>query len=355
MKRHVALTVLMATIINSAAYADVNDEPFGFRFNMALDRVSVYTDVLGRQASAAHPLGSSHNPGAKDFLRKEPFTFNVVGGVTTNQVAFERGAWIESIVGVGSYRFPEPTKGTINVIYVRSDTQDGTILNGDLFLRNNKVGVAYGYQINESLGVGGNVTFTDTQLDIIQPTTIAGLGTFTSQVESESLGVDFQLGVLYALNEQWSVGLTGGAGWAWSDDVVSIFTPAPPFGAGTITLTTTNLTESVNIRGGVGYRPKEFLGIYADLQYLHFEDDDNGTADVARAFLGGEMFLPGPMALRVGTSLDTAGNASIGANIGYYGFKHVALELAYQYNAFPEINREFGHAHLVSFGLIFLF
>jgi hypothetical protein len=45
----------------------------------------------------------------------------------------------------------------------------------------------------------------------------------------------------------------------------------------------------------------------------------------------------------------------VSAGLGFYGLKHVQLELAYVYNAFPEVRREFGTAHLVSFSAVLFF
>ena len=40
------------------------------------------------------------------------------------------------------------------------------------------------------------------------------------------------------------------------------------------------------------------------------------------------------------------------AGIGFYGLKHALFEVAYVYNAFPELRREFGGAHLLSASIV---
>ena len=41
--------------------------------------------------------------------------------------------------------------------------------------------------------------------------------------------------------------------------------------------------------------------------------------------------------------------------MGIYVFKHVQVELAYAYNAFPEVRREFGGAQFFSASLTVIF
>ena len=61
------------------------------------------------------------------------------------------------------------------------------------------------------------------------------------------------------------------------------------------------------------------------------------------------------MALRLGGSLDTDRQATVGGGIGLYLLRNFQAEMAYGYNAFPEIRREFGRAHLLSASLVFVY
>jgi hypothetical protein len=90
-----------------------------------------------------------------------------------------------------------------------------------------------------------------------------------------------------------------------------------------------------------------------DAQYLHLKNDDEAVS-VGRAFAGVE-YLPIPLiALRVGGSVDTAGKATVSTGVGIY-LKHVQFEVAYSYNAFPEVRREFGPANLFSVSVVGIF
>jgi hypothetical protein len=134
-----------------------------------------------------------------------------------------------------------------------------------------------------------------------------------------------------------------------------VFFPPPPFGVDRVDVTLRDDTRSTSVRGGVGWRPAETFEAYADLQYLHLDNHDQGAVDVGRLFLGLEILPIKALALRVGGSLDTAGAATLSAGVGIYASKRVQGELAYVYNAFPEVRREFGRAHLVSASLVVAF
>ena len=113
-------------------------------------------------------------------------------------------------------------------------------------------------------------------------------------------------------------------------------------------------TDSVNLRAGLGWKPSESVGLYVDGQYLHL-DNDFGSVDVGRLLLGVEVFPARWLALRAGGSLDTDSNVNVSVGAGIYPSRKVMFELAYVYDAFPEVNHEFGRAHLVSASVVILF
>jgi len=68
---------------------------------------------------------------------------------------------------------------------------------------------------------------------------------------------------------------------------------------------------------------------------------------------GGVEYLPiAAVAVGLGGSLDTGRQAMVGGGIGLYLLKHFQAEMAYGYNAFPEVRPEFGRAHLLSAPLV---
>jgi hypothetical protein len=55
--------------------------------------------------------------------------------------------------------------------------------------------------------------------------------------------------------------------------------PPPPFGPGFTRVDFTDNTRSLNIRGGLGWRPSEKFGAYADWQYLRLTNVRIGSND----------------------------------------------------------------------------
>ena len=71
---------------------------------------------------------------------------------------------------------------------------------------------------------------------------------------------------------------------------------------------------------------------------------------------GGVEYLPfAAVALRLGGSLDTDRQTTVSGGIGVYALKNFQAEIAYAYNAFPEVRREFGRAHLLSVSLVLVY
>lgn len=336
--------LLVLSICQVQAWGGPNDEPFAFRLNLALDRISVYTDVIGRQASNASPFGSSNNPAAPDFLQDPPFAFTFVAAVDTNQAFFRSGAWIESVVGALAWRPGDI--GTFKLIYVRSDTQNGRSNQtgpfglGEIIIRNDRVGVGYSKKLGSQWSLGGEFVLADSSLEIDG---MSSLGAFTvpSTSQTDSVAAEVSVGVMYALNEQWMFGLSGGTGWSRDKTKLTVFAPGP------VNIRVKDTTQSTTLRFGAGYHPAQWLGFFGDLQYVHL-DSDLGNAETLRGLVGVEIYTPQKLAFRAGLSLDTDTNVVYSAGMGYYGLDHVFFELAYRYNAFPEVNREMGRASLVS-------
>jgi hypothetical protein len=330
-----------AYMIAHVCAEDLRGVPVPFRINLALDRVSSYTDVVGRGASAAHPLGSSVNPASYDFLRDPPFNFKAVGSLSSNVGVFNRGTWATGLSANAAYRLAEV--GTISALFVRTDSHNAVSEQGDEFsLRSNQFSLGYSQRISKRFSLGANIRVSEGNLGIDD----SFLG-FPRGTKTDSIAGDFTLGGLLFVNERWSLGLLGGAGWAPSHTKVAVDLPQPPFGPGPFTLKLKDTTHSRHVRTGIGWRPVDYLGVYMDSQYLHI-DNKSGAIDVARGFLGAEMFPLQGLALRLGTSVDTEAQATFSTGIGVYFIKNVPLEIAYSYNAFPEVRREFGRAHLIS-------
>jgi hypothetical protein len=339
---------VMAFVFIAAVHAlagDLNDEPVGFRIGLALDRGSTFTDVIGLSASAAYPYGSSVNPAADDYLRAPPNVFTLAGTATGNYAWFEGSGQISAGAVSGQYRWPDV--GTITVSYSRIDSHDARTHQREmLVLRANEVDVGYSRRVASDIVLGGEVRLTESTLSLAG--SAAG---FPFQAGTESLGVEGRLGVLAGLGADWLVGATAGVGTTRARTNADVLTPPPPFGFGRLRSEFKDTVNSVNLRLGAGWRPSTAFGAYGDLQYLALSGNDN-TVDVLRLFAGLEYLPHDTVAFRVGGSIDDHSNATLSSGLGIYVFKHLQIEAAYVYNAFPEVRREFGTAHVLSLSIV---
>ena len=347
------LALLALTTVGACSAGDLGDEAVGLRIGLALDRASTFTDVVGLSASTAYPYLSSVNPAAGDFLREPPNQFRIIGTLTGAYVAFNNGSSITAGAASATYRLP--AAGTILASYTRVDSQDVESHQGDHFtLRSNELRLTYSHLLDRWISIGGSVRLTESRL---------GMSTlfsdFPQHTDTESLGVEGSLGVLVAPHRHWLVGIQVALGWSRGETTGFVDLPPAPFGPGLTPIDVTDNIRSLNIRGGLGWRPSEKFSAYADWQYLRLTNVRNGfsddSADVGRMFAGVEYLPFQILAVRLGGSADTDGQFTVSGGVGFYPTKYFQTELAYVYNAFPEIRKEFGRAHLISLSLAIAF
>ena len=348
-----------------APAGSLGDEPFNLRLGMAFDRATAYTDVVGLSASAAYPYPSSVNPAAGDVLREPPNHFTLVGTLTGSYVAFGGGASLTAGAASASYR-PPGSSGTVVVSYTRVDSHDAVTHQGEkLGLASNQLNISYSHLIGSRVSIGAGVRLSDTDvrvrgtqsLEVPVDEVSTAFVDFPRTTDTESLGVEATLGVFWRPTDQWSVGAQVGLGWTRSETTGRIDLP-PDFGS--VRIDFSENTRSVNVRAGIGWRPSPSIGVYADGQYLRLLDVRSGSpdnsAEVGRVLMGVEYMPLGPLlALRVGGSVDTDRQLTVSTGIGFYPSRYFQGELAYVYNAFPEVRKEFGRAHLISLSFAFVF
>jgi hypothetical protein len=341
-------TLLLVATVNSG---DFENKPVEFRINLALDRVSTYTDTIARSASAAHPVASSVNPASDDYLRDPPFDFSAVATLGSNVVGFNSGAWVSGHSATGLYRLRDA--GTISGTFVRTDSYNAlSRQNTDFSLRSNQLILGYSQAIDKNdkkYAYGASARLT--QGDLNKDDELFG---FARKVDTNSLGGDFRLGVLLPVTDNLLLGLLGGAGWTHSKIEGSVQFPPPPFGPGPVGTRQSITTRMRDVRAGLGWQPSRNIGLYVDAQYVHLHNKF-ATFDVGRAYLGAEYFPMPALALRLGAAMDTEVQGTFSTGLGYYLIPNVPLELAYSYNAFPEVRREFGRANLLSLSIAFTF
>ena len=344
--------VALATA-ESCSAGDLSDEAFGLRLGLTLDRASTFTDVTALSASTAYPYLSSVNPAAGDFLREFPNEFRFIGTLTGAYVAFNNGSSITAGAASATYRLP--SAGTFLASYTRIDSQDVEGHQDDHFtLRSNELRLTYSHRLEQWIAVGGSVRLSESRVSMSSL-----FADFPLHTSTESLGIEGNLGVLVALHRQWLLGVFAGLGWARGETTGFLDLPPPPFGPGLSTIDFTDNTRSLNIRAGLGWRPSDKFSAYADWQYLRLKNvrigSSDDSADVGRMFAGVEYLPVQFLALRAGSSVDTDRQFTASTGLGFYPTKYFQAELAYVYNAFPEVRKEFGRAHLISLSLAVVF
>jgi hypothetical protein len=332
----------------SARADDVDDLTFGTRVSLALDRASVYLDTIGRQASTAYPLGSSANPAADDVLRDPPFDFLAAVPLAQSHVLFESGTHVLSNSATGVVRLPE--QGTVSVTYQRLDTLDHTTGVGDANLSSELFIAGYSIAINEQIALGIGVDFSISELDINDTVRVlpSPAPRFARSIKTDSTTAGPTLGVLYQIDDHWSLGFSGKMTWTDAESKIIVGPTITQFD---------DTIESIDVRGGVGFQVENVWGVYADVQYRRLSGfrDSAGAIDsveLGRLFVGAEHVLTKGIIGRVGGSVDTGGRATVSTSAGVMLSDWIAMDVAYEYNAFPEVRDELGTGHLVAFSVV---
>lgn len=344
----VSIVALLATI----AAADTADEDFLFRLAFSLDRASNYSSTAALQATTAYPRGSSVNPATDDLLRVENPA--VIATMTHLQTWSESGAWLTATSGTASLSVPEA--GTFTLAYARTDTiDDSGYQSREHSLTSNEFFAGYSRRLSDTIALGLQFRYLDAE--VTNQTTVAESGVeLDAQLDHDLDEWSFSVGIYVQIDDQWSFGLAGGYAFGEVKTDVLGLGPAPPFPPpGTLLRVTEDDVRLSSVRTGLGYRFSELLAIYGDASYLHIETDNEGSADQGRFALGVEWTAAEAIVIRSGVLVDTDAEVTFSAGLGLYMFRHLPIDIAYQYNAAPEVKEEFGRFHLLTLSVVFRF
>ena len=328
---------------------DLDGEPFLSRFVLSLSRSSNFAASGGQQASVGDSKGSSANPASDAFsMLADPYRLTTTA--TTIQAFSDSGAWLMTYAATGKYHLPD-AGGVISLAYARTDTNDGeTRIGQQIVLRSNEFFFGYSRKLADDLAVGVRGRFTDAQLDAREPGPPVGA---INHNEFDLESYDGVIGVLWDVNDQWSLGATGSLSYAETiletRNTTLIFPPGIP--PNTLLLRTPDAARARGARLGAAWRAHEQLTLYGDVEYSAVDSNFSGITEVGRAYVGAQWQPIETIYLRSGVSIDTDEQAVIAAGIGYYGIEDLALEFSYQYNAAPEVRQEFGKFHILTLSL----
>jgi hypothetical protein len=294
---------------------DLSEKSFGFRLQITDDRTTNFFP-------AAHPI-LSMNPACDDFTQEPPFNYKVLGGLVSELGSFDAGGWVSINSAIALIRLPG-NAGTITPLLTRTDVYDSTTRQGqDFDLRTNAGTLRYSRRVSPNWSFGGAIKLLHNH---------TALADSALKVGSSVTKTEFTLGVLGSPVPTWTTGLFITQAPAWIDTKISAS------GGNLRERSTTLLTR---VRGGISWRPLPDTGVYTDVQYLHIRSKDD-SANFLRVMLMSEKFVTPTLPLRLGITVDSAGQATPTAGVGLYDFKGFNFDLYYSYNAYPEIRREVG-------------
>ncbi len=355
MRRVVAALCVTGLLAPHAEAGDFNDNPYLLRLFLSLDRASNYADTAGRQASIAYPGGSSANP-AGDAVRQGSRPEATLTGI---RVHGDSGATLTAF----PVTFTVPTDDTtvLAFAYAYTDTPDGDNREGlENRVRSNEFFLGLARRVTPATSVGGQVRIVDSTID--EEARQADLGFLPARLGVEVRSFDLTLGLQSALSDSVRVGAMANVGHGETTDAIRnlapLPVPMPPFFPPVVIPADTVLDrfdDTIHTyMGGIGaaYLPSPDVGVYADARYLRVHSRVGGNAELARFALGVDA-RPGPawLALRAGWTIDSESESTPSVGVGLYPAKGVRIDVAYQYNAAPEIDPEFGKMKLVTASL----
>lgn len=299
---------------------DLDNAPFGLRFQAALTRFSRYPDVAGvAGASAAAEWGSSANPAGSAWL--------ALGGVSPQYslIAFDNGTDIH--VGSVSYSTDTEQAGVFqpSLGYAtsnRAPTRDGLLFEYDALFAE----LQWAKKLSEKTAIGVNLNFADSQLSMSPA--------FTS--DAQTYGI--RLGCLHQVADKFRFG--------FAIDYAATRSSTSVVGMGVME----DVLHQLLVRQGIAWEYAERSRVYLDYQYGNF-NDDTGSLAVHRVYLGVDHMVAEFLAVRAGTVVDHFGNAAFTIGVGIFPSERVFIDIAYQYRMFPEVEREFGRSQGFAFSV----
>lgn len=313
-----------------AAQADsLGNADFSLRFPAAITRFASYADVAAAGgAQAASAWSSSGNPASAAWPHPEqPLLHSFAPQFTA--LAFREGTTL--YVPTEALTIDTPASGTwlpaaAQILSNHETDRDGLGFRFDAVFF--QLQWAKLLADDWACGVNFNVTSSDLRFD--QADTVVE--------RSRGETYDLRLGAVHQLTERLRVGLVVDYGFAPSR------TDAPGAAPEDGLVRVDDTTQQALVRPGLVWSYGLQCDLYADYQAGVFWND-TGRLWVHRFAVGiDHALIKDVLYGRLGTLLDTEGNAAGTGGFGVTLSERVSLDLAYQYNMFPEIRREFGTA-----------
>jgi hypothetical protein len=339
--RFVFLLVFLVNLAGITEAHDLSDADFSLRFPAATSRFASYADVAAMGgAQAASEWSSSSNPASATWPhdgRKYADSFSP----QFSALRFDKG----TNLNVYSEALTLDAKGW--GVFLPAAAQ----IHSNHEVDRNGLGFkydAYYYQMqwgkmiakNWAIGANFNLTHSDVRYDF------ADIGIARSRGET----YDFRLGVINQVLPRLRAGFV--FDYSFSPTITDFYNPLGP---GSATLQSKDTTHEFLVRPGIVWEYSKGSSLYLDYQGGFFSNR-TGALWVNRFPIGIEqMVIKDILYLRAGATFDTTNQVSPTAGLGLTLGDRGSIDLAYQYNMFPEIRSEFQTAQsfVLSLGIGF--
>jgi hypothetical protein len=328
--------ITVAACILLCGYGQAAADPykgadFSLRFPAALTRFSTYGDVAGYGgASAGAKWSSSTNPASIGWLDIEQ-PLHICTSGQFSRLWFDNGTNFD--VFAESVTWDGDDLGTFLVASAQASTNEEPTrdMGMDFRFTADIFQLQWAKKLSETWAVGANFGWTKSGCRY-------KFGPFPI-LESNSDCYDIRLGTLHQLAERFLGGVV--VDYGWSRDRTEFYS-IPAIGQSAAKVY--DRTRQFLVRPGVSYEYMKDSTVYLDYQYGVFWND-TGTLNVHRIYAGVEQALCEWIYARGGTTYDPCvETCAWTGGLGFYPTRWLSIDLAYQYNVFPEIANEFGRA-----------
>ncbi len=302
-----------------------SDKDFTLRLPAAISRFATYGDVAGLGgASAGSKWSSSVNPASTAWIEDPPR--NVVLGAQYTNVWFAHGMQFHvpaetATVNLGKFGYLTGSAAQI-------DTSRETMMNSglDFHMAGDLGYLSWAKKFQNDWAAGFTFTYTKSVSRMF-------MGNFeVAKSNSDSYGI--RGGILKQIVPSFLAGLVVDYGWS-SDRTSVAFPPAR----------LEDSTRQLIVHPGISYEYMKNGTIYLDYEFGTFWND-TGRLNVHRILGGVEHGITDWLFLRAGTAIDPGvGAAAWTGGIGIYPTKWLSIDVAYQYDMFPELREEFGRSN----------
>ena len=326
---------------------DFDDEPYLFRVGLGLNRASNYSSTLARQASVAYPGSASNNPASSDFVYNNKKTRNNITATEMNYVS-DSGAWVTALaISAG---FTEDLNGSLKVAYAYTDTKDkSNTENLDNRVKSDEFFLGYSRMLGHdfSIGIQGRIV----NADIDQETLLAELGYSPAGIDTDLRSFDLKIGILYSKDKTWFYGSTIGIGYSDTTSEISNMRQLGSIPPGMRLFEINDNQNIFSFQSGLGYKPTENFGLFTDVSYYSIDSKTSGIVDTYQLSIGFDYNSSEKTTFMGGATIDRNNELTVSTGLQLFLTDTIPLDIAYQYNAIPEIKKEFGRFEALTFSV----